>query len=533
MFPHDVVANAPRIISDLRTIFPPQQGTFLIGPMAKLGWGTPTLVSLSLGVIIEIPGNVAILGVLELALPTDGRSPIIVLQVELRRRDRVRQASASTSSPRCSTRASSSSRSRARWALLVACRRRRELRRSASAASTRAFTPPPLPFPSPKRIALVILNEDVARIRAETYFAVTTNTVQFGARAELYFGFSAFSVAGPLRLRRAVPVLAVLLHRRDLGVVLAEGVRGRRVQRRARSQLEGPTPWHAHGTGSISLLFFVDLRRLRRDVGRAARHDAAADRGAARCSRASSTSTRAGRALLPARRQPARLAAPARSGGAGRSCCTRSATLRVSQRRCRSTSRSPRSAQQRPTDANRFSLSVAGGGLAKIADATEQFAPAQFHDLSTTPPSSRARRSSRCRGGRRARRAGAQRTRRRTRSLASCATSEVIIDTNFRRFQRRFGRFPGLLFTHFLAGNAVARSARSRARQGRAAAVRRRRRGDAARRTSSPTTADNSRASQRRSRARRRRATTSRRRSRPTRASTDDLHVIPAFEAAA
>jgi hypothetical protein len=31
---------------------------------------------------------------------------------------------------------------------------------------------------------------------AEAYFAITTNTVQFGARAQLYFGFSAFSVDG-------------------------------------------------------------------------------------------------------------------------------------------------------------------------------------------------------------------------------------------------------------------------------------------------------------------------------------------------
>ena len=31
---------------DLRAFFPPQEGTFLIGPMAKLGWGTPTLISL-------------------------------------------------------------------------------------------------------------------------------------------------------------------------------------------------------------------------------------------------------------------------------------------------------------------------------------------------------------------------------------------------------------------------------------------------------------------------------------------------------
>jgi len=36
MFPHDVIANAPRILSDLaRSFFPPADGTFLIGPMAR------------------------------------------------------------------------------------------------------------------------------------------------------------------------------------------------------------------------------------------------------------------------------------------------------------------------------------------------------------------------------------------------------------------------------------------------------------------------------------------------------------------
>jgi len=81
MFPRDIVANAPRIISDLSAIFPPQQGTFLIGPMAKLGWGEPTLISLSLGVIIEIPpGDAAILGILRTALPADDVA-ILVLQV--------------------------------------------------------------------------------------------------------------------------------------------------------------------------------------------------------------------------------------------------------------------------------------------------------------------------------------------------------------------------------------------------------------------------------------------------------------------
>src|SRR5207342_3377193 len=42
------------------------------------------------------------------------------------------------------------------------------------------FTAPALPFPSPRRISLNIVNERFARIRAEGYFAVTSNTVQFG-----------------------------------------------------------------------------------------------------------------------------------------------------------------------------------------------------------------------------------------------------------------------------------------------------------------------------------------------------------------
>jgi len=80
MFPRDVVANAPRILSDLRAFFPAKQGTFLIGPMVKLGWCTPTLISVSVGVIIEIPGNIAIVGILQLALPT-ADEPLLNLQV--------------------------------------------------------------------------------------------------------------------------------------------------------------------------------------------------------------------------------------------------------------------------------------------------------------------------------------------------------------------------------------------------------------------------------------------------------------------
>ena len=39
MFPQDIVANAPRILSDLRAFFPPEQGKFLVGPMVKINSG--------------------------------------------------------------------------------------------------------------------------------------------------------------------------------------------------------------------------------------------------------------------------------------------------------------------------------------------------------------------------------------------------------------------------------------------------------------------------------------------------------------
>ena len=50
-------------------------------------------------------------------------------------------------------------------------------------------------LPALRRIA-VVLFEGNPDVRAEGYFAITSNTVQFGARLEVSFGFSAFNVYG-------------------------------------------------------------------------------------------------------------------------------------------------------------------------------------------------------------------------------------------------------------------------------------------------------------------------------------------------
>lgn len=53
LFPENPVANAPQIINTLRTMFPVKSGGFIIGPMLELGWGTPSLVTVRLGLLVE------------------------------------------------------------------------------------------------------------------------------------------------------------------------------------------------------------------------------------------------------------------------------------------------------------------------------------------------------------------------------------------------------------------------------------------------------------------------------------------------
>lgn len=254
MFPvGDIIAQAPRIISDLRAIFPPEEGKFLIGPMAKIGWGTPTLISLSLGVIIEIPGNIAIIGVLRLALPTQEEA-LVVIQVafvgaiEFDKQRVWFYATLFESRILFMTLEGD-------MGLLVAWGDDANFVVSVGGFHPR-FDPPPLPFPDLRRLALNILNEDNARIRVEAYFAVTSNTVQVGANAELYFGLSDCSITGYIgfdALFRFSPFYFIIEVRAGLNVKIFGFDL---VTIRVEMSLEGPTPWHAHGTGSIGFLFW-------------------------------------------------------------------------------------------------------------------------------------------------------------------------------------------------------------------------------------------------------------------------------------
>jgi hypothetical protein len=377
MFPQDIIANAPRIISDLRAIFPPQDGTFLIGPMAKIGWGEPTLISLSLGVIIEIPpGDAAILGILRAALPADDVA-ILVLQVnfagvlEFDKQRFYFYATLFDSHVLFITLSGS-------MGVLFAYGDDANFVLSVGGFHPQ-FNPPPLPFPAPQRISIDLINESFARIHADGYFAVTTNTVQFGTHSDFFFGFSACSVSGSSGFDALIqfsPFHFIAEISTQFSVkVFGVGVYGVGID----VSLSGPTPWHVHGTASLSFFFFsIDIGidfTWGDNPNTTLPPIQVMPILAAEAQKPSNwkTALPPNLKLLVTLRQldPTEAALVLHPAG----------TLQVSQRAIPLDLQIDKVGSQAPSDANQFAFSVAGSALTKVRNLREPFAPSQFRNF--------------------------------------------------------------------------------------------------------------------------------------------------------
>lgn len=458
MFPHDVVANAPRIISDLKAFFPVKQGTFLIGPMLKLGWGTPTLISIAVGVIIEIPGNIAIVGVLKVVLPTE-EAALLKLQVnfagaiEFDKKRLYFFAALFDSRILFMT-------LEGEMGLLVAWGDDPEFVLSVGGFHP-SFHPPPLPFPSPKRMVVSILDTDWARIRVTNYFAVTSNTVQFGAGAELYFGFSAISVEGHIAfdaLFQFSPFYFIVQVSGSVSLkVFGTGVFGIRLA----FELSGTSPWRAKGSGSISFLFFEVSADFDETWGEPKHTELdpvdVLPVLAAELDKASSW-----RALPP---PGTNLLVSLRKleGDADALVLHPVGTLEVRQRAVPLDLTIAKVGAKAAHDANRFNIAVDSPHLAKQGDVSESFAIAQFLAMKDAEKLSRPSFEPQHAGivlSSSGSQPGSARMAKRI-----VRYEEIIIDNEFRRRRRRFRPMFGLLFDHFLAGNSIARSDLSFAKQ--------------------------------------------------------------------
>jgi hypothetical protein len=260
LFPENVIANISRILSDIKQFFPQQPDHFVVGPMAKLGWGTPSIITVELGLLLDLPDPMfAIVGVLKALLPEE-EAPILRLQVNFLGVADFNRGYVFFRADLFDSRLLAYSITGS-MAFLVSWGEAQTF-----ALSVGGFHPdfrdlptiPALPdgFRSLARIGLSLLSDDNPRLKVESYFAVTSNTVQFGARVELYaeaggfnvYGFLGYDVLFQFDPFRFVAKLSggIALRRRTSTIA---GVN-------ISATLSGPTPWDARGKATLSLLFF-------------------------------------------------------------------------------------------------------------------------------------------------------------------------------------------------------------------------------------------------------------------------------------
>ena len=254
LFPPNPVADAPRIVSALETIMPPQDDQFLVGLMARITWGAPTLVTIDLGLLFErsSPSRLVVLAQLHIVLP-DENLPIAVLKLDAIgivnfdtgevSLDAVLYDSHVTTFPITGDMA---------------------MRAKFGEGSTFAlaigglhpkFNPPP-GFPVLKRAMIALSQTDSAKLTLSAYLGLTSNTAQVGARLDFLFKAAGFSVEGHLGFD-ALFTFSPFSFIVDISAGVTLKWHGHTLFGVTLDlTLSGPSPWRASGKATFEIWWF-------------------------------------------------------------------------------------------------------------------------------------------------------------------------------------------------------------------------------------------------------------------------------------
>jgi hypothetical protein len=316
------------------------------------------------------------------------------------------------------------------------------------------FNPPPLPFANPRRVSFSIISTPTARIRVDGYFGVTSNTVQFGAHADLVFGLDDFGIEGHIGFDVLIQFSPFYMIAEISASVSLNAFGVGVFSIRLRFTLEGMSPWRARGSGSISLLFFDISADF--DITWGETRDTSLPAVAViTLLTAEFNKIENWRAELPA---SSNLLVSLRKmeGTADALVLHPVGTLRVSQKAVPLDQTIDKVGNQKPGDAKRFTIEVPAGGLGKAGDTLEQFALAQFKSMDDAAKLSLS--AFEPLNGGVALSVSGQQLRSSKVVKRVVRYEQVIIDTNYRRHLKRFSDFVFSLFNHFLLGSAISKS---------------------------------------------------------------------------
>lgn len=254
LFPKNAITNAPLILAQLDTLFPTAAGRFLFGPMALIGWGSPTLLTISLAVILELPEpiRIVLLAVLSVRLPSESNALIRInmdaLGVLDFSNDTLALDATLFDSKLLDFTLTGDMALRANWST------QREF-----LLAIGGFHPqfqPPADFPSLQRITINMPSGAVSKLRLAAYLAVTSNTVQFGAALDVFIGVSEFGLSGHLGFDALLALDPFHFDADISGSVSLTAGGDDLMSVGLDADLSGPAPWQISGKFKIHLFFF-------------------------------------------------------------------------------------------------------------------------------------------------------------------------------------------------------------------------------------------------------------------------------------
>jgi hypothetical protein len=245
------------------------------------------------------------------------------------------------------------------------------------------YRPPPMNLPELTRITVKFIDEENLRITLESYFAITSNTAQFGVNAELYAAAGKFNILGHAGFDALFQFNPFhFTGQIDAGVDLRVGTRvimGVHVY----GSLEGPTPWIVQGKAKFSICwvgFSVPFSKTFGDRRNAVLPDVAVLPQL----RDALENRENWRGELPSR---SHLFVTVKDLSAIQDVLVHPVgRLVISQKIVPLDKQIDKFGNVKPADANRFEISkVSSDGIAlETEDVREQFAPAQFEELTDT-----------------------------------------------------------------------------------------------------------------------------------------------------
>lgn len=248
--------RAPQMLSVLDEVFPSARDQYLFGPIITLGWGTPTLITARLGVIIELPNplRLILLGTIKVLLPVP-EAPIVDLRLDVLGILEPTQKRVSIDASLYDSRigvfgVSGDMAFRMRWgddAMFL--------------LSIGGFHPAYEvlePLPELRRMSLSLGQGDDPRMALEAYLALTSNSVQMGARLELYASEFGYALRGKLGFDALVyfDPFAVLVDIFGKIALSKKGSTSKIMSVDISASLNGPGPWRVNGRAAFKVLGF-------------------------------------------------------------------------------------------------------------------------------------------------------------------------------------------------------------------------------------------------------------------------------------